>query len=88
MIEFAVPYRFMDERCKRAVYDILSIFDGAPLCDIEQVLDCVKDVVERDSVWHMPKPEPKENETAELADKVASHIAEALKKFHVDKSLT
>ena len=85
MIEFAVPYRFMDERCKRAVYDILSIFDGAPLCDIEQVLDCVKDVVERDSVWHYPKPEPEKNEIAELADKVAGQVAEAIKQLPVDK---
>ena len=85
MNDFGYTYKFMDERCKRAVLDILSIVNGAPLDDIKQVLGCVKQIVARDSVWHMPKAEPEGNDTDELADKVASHIAEALKKFHVDK---
>ena len=88
MNDFGYTYKFMDERCQRAVCDILKIFDGAPLHDVKEVLECVKQIIARDAVWHMPKPEPEENETAEMADKVASHIAEALKKFHVDKPLT
>ena len=88
MNDFGYTYKFMDERCQRAVCDILTILDGAPLHDVKEVLECVKQIIARDAVWHMSKSEPEENETAELADKVASHIAEALKKFHVDKPLT
>ena len=88
MNDFGYTYKFMDERCQRAVCDILKIFDGAPLHDVKEVLECVKQIIARDSVWHFPKPEPMKDEIDELADKVAGQVAEAIKQLHTNKPLT
>lgn len=81
-------YYDMSVECQAVVWEVLRVLDGAPLFDSIKILDCAKEILEYNSVWHMPKTEPEKDETAELADKVASHIAEAIKQLHADKPLT
>lgn len=80
-------YYDISVECQAVVWEVLRVLDGAPLFDSIKILDCTKRILEYNSVWHYPKPEPEKNEIAELADKVAGQVAEAIKQLHADKPL-
>ena len=78
MIKFSDDsiYQDLDERNRKAVWDILSVLNNAPLCDARKVLDCAKEILEYNAVWHYPKAESEKENFDELADKVARRLVE------------
>ena len=76
----------MDKRGRERLRTILKALDGLSVGGALETLELARQILLIDSTFHMFKAE--EEKIDEMADKVASHIAEALKTFHVDKPLT